>query len=222
MRRSFRRNLSSPNLSFKRRSQSNSPLRSRTPEPASDLESDFYKPTKLSNLSLSNLSLSSLIPFYKENEIQDGSIDSLARESDVILSKYSIPHLEYKGFSLYVISGLLLGVWTIWCFVPDSILNSMGIYYYPRKWWSVAIPSFLLMLMCYMYVALLFYNIEIKTVPLNNVLTIVDENSVLANDEPNSDTELENLCFKSTSGIWDLPISTINDVLYRNPSLNTN
>ncbi|KAI9765862.1 MAG: hypothetical protein M1839_005298 [Geoglossum umbratile] len=51
----------------------------------------------------------------------------------------------------------------------------MGIYYYPNRWWSLAIPSFLVMSIIYIYVALAAYNTEYLTLPIESIENIVDE-----------------------------------------------
>ncbi|ODV96710.1 hypothetical protein PACTADRAFT_48531 [Pachysolen tannophilus NRRL Y-2460] len=193
-------------------------------------------------LSISTSSLTSFIPFYKlgtnrslpslsrrsptppgdANGSNNNVSDLLARESDVTVSTNITSQAEYKGFASYVISGLFLIIWLIWSILPDSYLNRLGVFYYPSRWWSVAIPSYIIMLMCYIYIALGLYNVEVKTVKLDDLRTIVDESGVIVTQLNSPD--LDNIDFddvsryysKSTSGIWDLPIVSVNRVLYSN------
>ncbi|KAH6650578.1 PIG-P-domain-containing protein [Chaetomium tenue] len=91
-----------------------------------------------------------------------------------------VPTYEYYGFVLYLFSSLFFLVYLLWSYLPSPFLHALGIYYYPNRWWSLAIPSFLVMLLVYIYVALAGYNLEILTLPLESVETVVDEAAMVA------------------------------------------
>ncbi|KAG7876043.1 hypothetical protein KL938_004715 [Ogataea parapolymorpha] len=141
--------------------------------------------------------------------------DALARESDVTVSTNITSQAEYKGFAAYVISFIFLFIWLSWSMIPDSILNNVGIYYYPSRWWALVIPAYVLVSMMYTYVALALYNIEVKTPPLDDPRTIADPDGVVIAELPHyQKKDLDRYLFSSTSGIWDLPLSEVNKVLY--------
>ncbi|KAM3963391.1 phosphatidylinositol N-acetylglucosaminyltransferase subunit P-like [Aphomia sociella] len=50
------------------------------------------------------------------------------------------PARSLYGFFMYVFSKTMLGIYLIWAFVPDYCLHYLNIYYYPVKYWSVAVP----------------------------------------------------------------------------------
>lgn len=135
--------------------------------------------------------------------------DELARDSDVTVSTTVTPQAEYKGFSAYVISCIFITIWLCWSLLPDSILNTIGIYYYPSRWWALAIPAYVLVTMVYMYVSIANYNIEILTLPLDDNRNIVDDTGVVL-----SKCESYQYIHKSSSGAWDLPLSVCNEILY--------
>ncbi|KAG5948582.1 hypothetical protein E4U53_006233 [Claviceps sorghi] len=85
-----------------------------------------------------------------------------------------VPTYEYYGFVLYLFSSLTFLMYLLWSYLPSPFLHALGIYYYPNRWWALAIPAFIVMLLCYIYVALAAYNTEILTVPMRSVETIVD------------------------------------------------
>ncbi|KAM7209401.1 PIG-P domain containing protein [Naviculisporaceae sp. PSN 640] len=85
-----------------------------------------------------------------------------------------VPTYEYYGFVLYLFSGCAFGIYLLWSYLPSPFLHALGIYYYPNRWWSVAIPSFLVMVLVYIYVALALYNTEYLTLGLGSVETVVD------------------------------------------------
>ncbi|KAG5983822.1 hypothetical protein E4U55_007055 [Claviceps digitariae] len=85
-----------------------------------------------------------------------------------------VPTYEYYGFVLYLLSSLTFLMYLLWSYLPSPFLHALGIYYYPNRWWALAIPAFIVMLLCYIYVALAAYNTEILTVPMRSVETIVD------------------------------------------------
>ncbi|KAF4125137.1 vacuolar protein sorting-associated protein 8 [Geosmithia morbida] len=85
-----------------------------------------------------------------------------------------VPTYEYYGFVLYLFSSLAFLVYLLWSYLPSPFLHALGIYYYPNRWWALAVPAFLVMTLVYIYVALAAYNTEMLTVPLTSPETIVD------------------------------------------------
>ncbi|KAK4218836.1 PIG-P-domain-containing protein [Rhypophila decipiens] len=100
----------------------------------------------------------------------------LAQGSDPVpRASPKVPTYEYYGFVLYLFSTLSFLIYLLWSYLPSPFLHAIGVYYYPNRWWSVAIPSFLVMALVYIYVALALYNTEYLTLSLGSVETVVDE-----------------------------------------------
>jgi phosphatidylinositol glycan class P protein len=76
---------------------------------------------------------------------------------------------------LYLFSSLTFLMYLLWSYLPSPFLHALGIYYYPNRWWSLALPSFLVMLLVYIYVALASYNTGYLTLPLSSIETIIDD-----------------------------------------------
>ncbi|KAJ8611457.1 hypothetical protein MRB53_037976 [Persea americana] len=85
-----------------------------------------------------------------------------------------VPTYEYYGFTLYLTSSLAFLVYLLWSFLPAPFLHSLGIYYYPNRWWALAIPAWSVMFIVYIYVALAAYNTQYLTLTLTNVECLVD------------------------------------------------
>lgn len=85
-----------------------------------------------------------------------------------------VPTYEYYGFVLYLVSSLAFLMYLLWSYLPSPFLHALGIYYYPNRWWSLAVPSFIVMSLVYVYVALASYNLEVLTLPLRSLETVVD------------------------------------------------
>ena len=86
-----------------------------------------------------------------------------------------VPTYEYYGFVLYLVSSLAFVIYLLWSYLPSPFLHQLGIDYYPNRWWSLAIPSFLVMLIVYIYVALASYNTGYLTLPMTSIENMVDE-----------------------------------------------
>lgn len=71
-------------------------------------------------------------------------------------------------------------MYLLWSYLPSPFLHQLGIHYYPDRWWALAIPSFLVMTIIYIYVALASYNIGYLTLPLNSIENIVDDAADIA------------------------------------------
>lgn len=66
-------------------------------------------------------------------------------------------------------------MYLLWSYLPSPFLHQLGINYYPDRWWALAIPSFLVMTIVYIYVALASYNTGYLTLPMSSIENIVDE-----------------------------------------------
>jgi len=86
-----------------------------------------------------------------------------------------VPTYEYYGFTLYLTSNVVFLVYLLWSFLPSPFLHQLGIYYYPNRWWALAVPAWAVMLIVYIYVALASYNTGYLTLPMNSVECLVDE-----------------------------------------------
>ncbi|KAK5941044.1 hypothetical protein PMZ80_006321 [Knufia obscura] len=86
-----------------------------------------------------------------------------------------VPTYEYYGFVLYLASSLAFLMYILWAYLPSPFLHALGITYYPDRWWALAIPAWIVMVLIYIYIALACYNVEYLTLGLNRVETMVDE-----------------------------------------------
>lgn len=71
-------------------------------------------------------------------------------------------------------------MYLLWSYLPSPFLHQLGIYYYPNRWWSLAIPAWLVMFLVYVYVALACYNTGYLTPPMTSIENIVDEAANIA------------------------------------------
>ncbi|KAF7562985.1 hypothetical protein G7046_g1154 [Stylonectria norvegica] len=141
-----------------------------------------------------------------------------------------VPTYEYYGFVLYLFSSLTFLMYLLWAYLPSPFLHALGIYYYPNRWWALAIPAFIVMLLCYIYVALAAFNTEMLTVPLASVETIVDGAGQLAeidtkgrlrvsrNRERKVDAtgrlRWREIWNEGTDGVMDIPLAGVCELLY--------
>lgn len=86
-----------------------------------------------------------------------------------------VPTYEYYGFVLYLASSLAFLMYILWSYLPSPFLHALGITYYPNRWWSLAIPAWIVMVLIYIYIALACWNVEYMTLGLERVETMVDE-----------------------------------------------
>ncbi|CAO2649590.1 Nn.00g069750.m01.CDS01 [Neocucurbitaria sp. VM-36] len=86
-----------------------------------------------------------------------------------------VPTYEYYGFALYLGSSAAFLMYILWAYVPAPMLHQMGIHYYPNRWWALAVPCWLVVLVMYIYVALASYNTRYLTLPLSSIENLVDE-----------------------------------------------
>ncbi|KAF2969920.1 hypothetical protein GQX73_g3652 [Xylaria multiplex] len=144
-----------------------------------------------------------------------------------------IPTYEYYGFVVYLFSSLTFLIYLLWAYLPSPFLHALGIYYYPNRWWALAIPSFITMSIVYIYVALALYNTEVLTLPLTSIETIVDEAAKIATidrkgrivfkgggdrgqitEEMARQLDWKSIWNKGTDAVMDVPLAGVCQVLY--------
>ena len=91
-----------------------------------------------------------------------------------------VPTYEYYGFVLYLASTLSFIIYLLWSYLPSFFLHALGVTYYPNRWWSLAIPSWIVMLLVFIYVALTSYNVEYLTLKMESLECIVDDTANIA------------------------------------------
>lgn len=144
-----------------------------------------------------------------------------------------VPTYEYYGFVLYLFSTLTFVLYLLWAYLPSPFLRALGIDYYPNRWWALAVPAFLVMLIVYIYVALAAYNVEYLTLPLTHLETIVDDAGQIATIDAKGrirtggeagkrqvpsdkarDLKWECIWNKGTDAVMDVPLAGVNEILY--------
>ncbi|KAI1323529.1 PIG-P-domain-containing protein [Xylariaceae sp. FL0255] len=156
-----------------------------------------------------------------------------------------VPTYEYYGFVLYLFSSLTFLIYLLWAYLPSPILHTLGIYYYPNRWWALAIPSFIVMLLVYIYVALALYNTEVLTLPMTAIETVVDEAAKIAvvdsegriirsnkttsdagggdvrqiTEEKARELDWRTIWNQGTDAVMDVPLAGVCEVLYGDGAL---
>ncbi|KAH9489933.1 hypothetical protein Btru_038294 [Bulinus truncatus] len=117
------------------------------------------------------------------------------------------PQRAIYGFVLYLSSFMGFGLYIVWAYIPDEWLYSIGLTYWPQKYWAVALPVYLCMAIVLSYIAYTGL-ILIKTAALTNGSTISDKYS---NYKDISRTNPD-----SIPPLRDMDISVVNHLLYLN------
>ncbi|ORX64968.1 PIG-P-domain-containing protein [Anaeromyces robustus] len=126
---------------------------------------------------------------------------------------YSEMTYEFYGFAFYLISFLAFILWLIWAFTTkstDSYLKEhFGFTYFPKRYWAVVIPNYIIMCILFYVVIFLCYNF-IHTPSFNSLNTITDKYSILMKNAKY--IRLEN--DEDIPELQDIPISVVNAYLY--------
>lgn len=128
---------------------------------------------------------------------------------------------EYYWFSRHFVNSSLVIFIVIWSFLPEGkdlwfvkkefIQDILDIL--PDRRWILYFQCFVLMGMLWTYTALLMYNEDVLTPNLDELRTITDNRGEVVIDDDYNDF-LNNHAFKETSGVMDLPITDVCDILY--------
>ncbi|KAJ1701786.1 hypothetical protein LUZ63_001565 [Rhynchospora breviuscula] len=116
---------------------------------------------------------------------------------------------EVYGFVGSITTVIATVIYFVWAYTPQPCLHSLGITYYPSKYWALAIPSFVIMSVFFMMVLYLGLNF-LATPSSYSPNTIYDEYS----REPTTFTLLEGM-EKPIDPISDVGIDQINHLMFR-------
>ncbi|KAK5357887.1 hypothetical protein LTR20_005860 [Exophiala xenobiotica] len=148
-----------------------------TPLPPSPSLTSLLRPP-----SLLNRSATSTRPTTPEdsdvetpNDTEAAVAHSARRAHPLPPTSPKVPTYEYYGFVLYLASTITFLMYILWSYLPSPFLHALGITYYPSRWWSLAIPAWIVMLLVFIYVALLSYNLEYLTLPMASLECMVDD-----------------------------------------------
>ncbi|KAF8473846.1 PIG-P-domain-containing protein [Kalaharituber pfeilii] len=132
-----------------------------------------------------------------------------------------VPTYEYYGFVLYLVSSVTFAMYIAWSYLPSPMLHAIGIHYYPSRWWALALPSWLVVAVGWIYVALAGYNTGYLTPRLGAVEGVVDGAAKIAGVPGGArggagerGREWRRMWNKGTDGVIDVPIGGVCEVLY--------
>lgn len=81
---------------------------------------------------------------------------------------------EYYGFALFILATVLWIVWVMWALTPDSILQMIGIVWYPSRDWAFLLPAWSLVIVLTIYAVFIGINMY-NTPDLDDIRNVTGE-----------------------------------------------
>ncbi|KAH8551498.1 PIG-P-domain-containing protein [Umbelopsis sp. PMI_123] len=138
------------------------------------------------------------------------SIVSQVEQAPPVATTTKTPTYEYYGFVMYLVSFVALGIYLIWAYVPDEVLHSLGITYYPSRYWALAIPIWIVTLVWFIFISFMSINL-MNTAPFDSFTCITDEHANVLTSAPSQKDHPEDYIPE----LHDIPISVVNAMLYQ-------
>ncbi|CAK9831402.1 Phosphatidylinositol N-acetylglucosaminyltransferase subunit P [Anthophora retusa] len=108
------------------------------------------------------------------------------------------------GYALYIGSNMLFLLFLVWAVIPDEILHSLGLTYWPSKYWAVAIPIWALTTLA-TFAFIIYPAINLSMTPdIDDIVTITDKYSCPRNETVSS----------GIPPVYDIPITEVCRKLY--------
>ncbi|RUP48000.1 PIG-P-domain-containing protein [Jimgerdemannia flammicorona] len=105
------------------------------------------------------------------------------------------------------------GIYLLWAFLPDEILRSLGITYYPSRYWALAVPVWTFMLILFGFVTFIALSM-MNTAPFDSFTAITDEHANIVSNLAHNAHISEDFIPE----LQDIPIGVVNAVLYQDLS----
>eukprot|EP00920_Eleutheroschizon_duboscqi_P008929 GHVT01020427.1.p1 GENE.GHVT01020427.1~~GHVT01020427.1.p1 ORF type:complete len:257 (+),score=47.94 GHVT01020427.1:166-936(+) len=81
---------------------------------------------------------------------------------------------EVYGFVSWICSFAVFGIYLIWSLAPDAFLHSLGVTYYPQRYWALSIPNYCLVACFCIFLTYNALNFLV-TQPLTSYNLVADE-----------------------------------------------
>lgn len=124
-------------------------------------------------------------------------------------------NLEVYGFALWIGTAVSYVIYLLWAFLPEPILHAAGVFYYPRKYWAIALPAFVCVAFLCLFLFYISFNIA-HTNPLDSIFTLTDRFSRRLGMLQKRSYQDE----FSIPDISDIPVETVNRLMFHSSSLN--
>ncbi|XP_021741416.1 phosphatidylinositol N-acetylglucosaminyltransferase subunit P-like [Chenopodium quinoa] len=115
---------------------------------------------------------------------------------------------EVYGFVGSITTMVATAIFFIWAYAPEHWLHSIGIFYYPNRYWAVAVPTYCMVIIV---LGLAFYiGLNFMATPSPTSLNVIyDEHS----RDPQNFTTVED--DQPIESISDIDINQINELMFR-------
>uniref|UniRef100_A0A6V7QVH0 PIG-P domain-containing protein n=1 Tax=Ananas comosus var. bracteatus TaxID=296719 RepID=A0A6V7QVH0_ANACO len=109
-------------------------------------------------------------------ELQEKGLEETKMRGAAFAAEHGPKPSEVYGFVGSITTVIATVIFLVWAYIPERWLHSLGITYYPSKYWALAVPSFVIVAVVLGLVFYLGLNFML-TPPPNSFNTMFDDYS---------------------------------------------
>eukprot|EP00753_Platysulcus_tardus_P014134 PLAT4109.1.p1 GENE.PLAT4109.1~~PLAT4109.1.p1 ORF type:complete len:180 (+),score=31.18 PLAT4109.1:44-583(+) len=139
----------------------------------------------------------------------EGRLEEETLSESALYKRQNARQTAVAGFVGWVASAVAFALYLLWAYIPEAVLHSYGVTYYPSKYWALAGPIFVPFAFLMAFLLYGCFN-WMTTPPLDSISLLYDEHSIPL---PHAGALSQQQAEKETPDMADLDMRVVSRML---------